>query len=85
MFSGLNNPLEATRYHSLVVVDIPDTLVVNAHSETPGLDGTVAMGFRHARLPIHGVQFHPESIASEHGHEMIRNFLARCTPRKAAA
>ena len=78
VFAGLPSPFTATRYHSLVVVDIPDVLVVNAHSETPGLDGTVAMGFRHAHLPIHGVQFHPESIATEHGHDLLANFLRDC-------
>ena len=78
VFAGLPTPFTATRYHSLVVEDIPDTLVVNAGSETPGLDGTVAMGFRHASLPIHGVQFHPESIATQHGHDLLANFLAVC-------
>jgi len=78
VFAGLPTPFTATRYHSLVVEDIPDTLVVNARSETPGLDGTVAMGFRHASLPIHGVQFHPESIATQHGHDLLANFLAVC-------
>jgi anthranilate synthase component 2 len=70
MFAGLPSPFTATRYHSLIVNDVPDTLVVNARAE----DGTV-MGFRHASLPIHGVQFHPESIATEHGHAMLANFL----------
>ena len=78
LFAGLPSPFTATRYHSLEVVDVPDTLVVNATSP----DGAV-MGFRHAELPIHGVQFHPESIATEHGHAMIANFLriAGLTPR----
>jgi anthranilate synthase component II len=70
LFEGLPSPFTATRYHSLVVEDIPDALVVNA---TAG-DGSV-MGFRHATLPIHSVQFHPESIATEHGHAMLANFL----------
>ncbi|MDB5690448.1 MAG: aminodeoxychorismate/anthranilate synthase component [Sphingomonas bacterium] len=72
LFEGLPSPFTATRYHSLVVPeeDLPADLVVNAR--TP--DGTV-MGFRHAHLPIHGVQFHPESIATEHGHAMLANFL----------
>ena len=78
VFAGLPSPFTATRYHSLVVEDIPDALVVNATSETPGLDGTSVMGFRHASLPIHGVQFHPESIATEHGHALLANFLALC-------
>ena len=67
-----------TRYHSLVVEDIPEALHVNATSETPGLDGTSVMGFRHAELPIHGVQFHPESIATQHGHDLLANFLRIC-------
>ncbi|MFM5908429.1 MAG: anthranilate synthase component II [Novosphingobium sp.] len=73
LFSGLPSPFTATRYHSLIVEDIPETLVVNARSD----DGHV-MGFRHAQLPIHGVQFHPESIATEHGHAMLANFLKIC-------
>ncbi|MBT8427621.1 MAG: aminodeoxychorismate/anthranilate synthase component II, partial [Erythrobacter sp.] len=56
VFAGLPSPYEATRYHSLVVESIPDCLVVNATSETPGLDGASVMGFRHRELPIHGVQ-----------------------------
>ena len=78
VFAGLPSPFTATRYHSLIVDNIPDCLVVNATSETPGLDGTSVMGFRHAELPIHGVQFHPESIATEYGHELLANFLAIC-------
>jgi anthranilate synthase component II len=70
VFVGLPSPFTATRYHSLIVTDIPDTLIVNAKSD----DGHV-MGFRHATLPIHGVQFHPESIATEHGHAMLANFM----------
>ncbi|NNC59577.1 MAG: aminodeoxychorismate/anthranilate synthase component II [Erythrobacter sp.] len=78
VFAGLPSPFTATRYHSLVVVDIPSVLEVNATSETPGLDGTMVMGFRHRDLPIHGVQFHPESIATEHGHDLLANFLSLC-------
>jgi anthranilate synthase component II len=78
VFAGLPSPFTATRYHSLIVEDIPAALVVNAQSETPGLDGSAVMGFRHATLPIHGVQFHPESIATEHGHDLLANFLAIC-------
>ena len=70
LFQDLPSPFTATRYHSLIVEGIPDSLVVNATSE----DGSV-MGFRHASLPIHSVQFHPESIATEHGHAMLANFL----------
>ena len=78
VFAGLPSPFNATRYHSLVVEDIPEALHINATSETPGLDGTSVMGFRHAELPIHGVQFHPESIATQHGHELLANFLTIC-------
>ena len=78
LFAGLPSPFTATRYHSLIVENIPDSLIVNATSD----DGHV-MGFRHATLPIHGVQFHPESIATEHGHAMLANFmrLAGMTPK----
>lgn len=78
LFADLPSPYSATRYHSLVVEDIPDCLLVNATSETPGLDGSSVMGFRHRDLPIHGVQFHPESIATEHGHALLANFLVIC-------
>lgn len=70
MFKDIPSPFTATRYHSLIVEDIPDCLVVNATSE----DGSV-MAFRHRDLPIHSVQFHPESIATEHGHAMLANFM----------
>ncbi|RDC60019.1 Anthranilate synthase [Alteripontixanthobacter maritimus] len=78
VFTDLPSPFLATRYHSLVVDGIPDVLETNATSETPGLDGTSVMGFRHRELPIHGVQFHPESIATEHGHALLANFLQIC-------
>jgi anthranilate synthase component 2 len=78
VFKGLPSPFTATRYHSLIVENIPAALVVNATSETPGLDGTSVMGFRHETLPIHGVQFHPESIATQHGHALLANFLEIC-------
>jgi len=70
LFEGLPSPFIATRYHSLIVEDIPACLLVNATSD----DGSV-MGFRHESLPIHSVQFHPESIATEHGHAMLANFM----------
>lgn len=70
LFEGLPSPFQATRYHSLIVENVPPSLVVNATSD----DGHV-MGFRHATLPIHSVQFHPESIATEHGHAMLANFM----------
>lgn len=83
VFAGLPSPYTATRYHSLIVQDVPDTLVVNATSSTEGHDEDCIMGFRHASLPIHGVQFHPESIATEHGHALLANFLCICgiTPK----
>ena len=71
MFQGLPSPFAATRYHSLIVEDLPAELIVNARAD----DGSV-MAVRHATLPIHGVQFHPESIATEHGHALLANFLA---------
>ncbi|WP_395635048.1 anthranilate synthase component II [Sphingorhabdus sp.] len=70
LFEGLPSSFQATRYHSLIVENVPPSLVVNATSD----DGHV-MGFRHATLPIHSVQFHPESIATEHGHAMLANFM----------
>ena len=73
LFAGLPSPYRATRYHSLVVQDQPEELIVNATSE----DG-FTMGFRHETLPIHGVQFHPESIATEHGHALLANFMRLC-------
>ena len=74
LFTGLPSPFTATRYHSLIVADVPDDLIVNA-TAPDGPDGNVVMGFRHATLPIHGVQFHPESIATEHGHAMLASFM----------
>jgi anthranilate synthase component 2 len=70
LFEGLPSPFQATRYHSLIVENVPSSLVINATSD----DGHV-MGFRHATLPIQSVQFHPESIATEHGHAMLANFM----------
>ena len=72
VFQGLPNPFPATRYHSLIVErkTLPDCLRVTAETE----DGLI-MGLAHKDLPIYGVQFHPESIASEHGHTVLRNFL----------
>ncbi|MGE0774531.1 MAG: aminodeoxychorismate/anthranilate synthase component II [Sphingomonadaceae bacterium] len=70
LFKALPSPFTATRYHSLVVEEIPQELIANATTD----DGTV-MGFRHVSLPIHGVQFHPESIATQHGHALIANFM----------
>lgn len=72
VFAGLASPFTAARYHSLVVEAeiMPECLMINATAD----DATV-QGFRHVALPIHGVQFHPESVASEHGHALLRNFL----------
>jgi len=75
-FRGLPSPFVATRYHSLIVerASLPDLLEVTAETG----DGTI-MGLSHRTRPIHGVQFHPESIASEHGHALLRTFLALAT------
>jgi anthranilate synthase component 2 len=72
IFRGINAPFQATRYHSLVVerASMPRELAVTADTD----DGIV-MGLAHSQLPVHGVQFHPESIASQHGHLMLKNFL----------
>jgi len=72
VFAGLPSPFAATRYHSLIVEreSLPDCLEITAWLE----DGTI-MGLQHRDLPLHGVQFHPESIRSEHGHAMLQNFL----------
>lgn len=78
LFAGLPSPFTATRYHSLEVVDFPSALIANAHAETVGADHPSVMGFRHTELPIHSVQFHPESIATEHGHALLANFLGVC-------
>ena len=82
VFAGLPSPLTATRYHSLTIApdSLPDTLAVTARTQ----DGTI-MGVRHRELPIEGVQFHPESIASQHGHAMIETFLRRCRPNESHA
>ena len=82
VFAGLPSPFAATRYHSLTLSPerVPDALVVNARAP----DGTI-QGLRHESLPIHGVQFHPESIASEHGHALLGNFLALAGLRESAA
>lgn len=79
VFAGLNNPVEVTRYHSLVIDQktIPDCLEIT--SWTQGEDGDIdeIMGVRHKELDIEGVQFHPESILTEQGHELLANFLKR--------
>jgi len=73
LFARLPSPFPATRYHSLAVGDVAPPLIANAWSE----DGVV-MAMRHERAPVHGLQFHPESIASEHGHALLAAFLVRC-------
>lgn len=82
VFEGLPSPFNATRYHSLTVKPetLPDCLIATAHTA----DGVI-MGLQHRTLLVHGVQFHPESIASEHGHAMLRNFLALAHGRNQPA
>ena len=78
VFEGLPSPLTCTRYHSLIVEEksLPADLAVTARTaESNGAKGSVIMGLRHRHLPIEGVQFHPESVLTEGGHQMIRNFL----------
>ncbi|MDD9877964.1 MAG: aminodeoxychorismate/anthranilate synthase component II [Magnetovibrio sp.] len=81
VFQGLASPFEATRYHSLTVdpETVPDCLEVTARSA----DGVI-QGISHRQFPIHGVQFHPESIASEHGHALLKNFIDIAQRRNAA-
>jgi anthranilate synthase/aminodeoxychorismate synthase-like glutamine amidotransferase len=76
IFAGLDSPLTCTRYHSLIVAEesLPAELMVTASTPENG-GGSVIMGLRHRTLPIEGVQFHPESVLTEGGHQMIRNFL----------
>ncbi len=76
IFAGLPTPLTCTRYHSLIVAEesLPGELTVTARTQEAG--GSVIMGLRHRSLPIEGVQFHPESVLTDGGHEMIRNFLS---------
>ena len=83
VFRGIPTPFQATRYHSLVVD--PTTMPAELRS-TATTNEQVVMGLAHRALPIYGVQFHPESITTEHGHQLLRNFLelARESPRKAA-
>jgi len=79
VFKGLNNPFTATRYHSLVIEQesIPDCLEITAWTQDEAGKLDEIMGVRHKQLDIEGVQFHPESILTEHGHDMLRNFLER--------
>lgn len=80
VFAGLPSPYDATRYHSLIVAreSLPESLEITAETD----DGLI-MGLQHKELPIFGVQFHPESIASDHGHALLKNFLTICDEAKA--
>jgi anthranilate synthase/aminodeoxychorismate synthase-like glutamine amidotransferase len=77
VFAGLQTPLTCTRYHSLIVEEesLPAELMVTARTVGSNGEGSIIMGLRHRSLPIEGVQFHPESVLTEGGHQMIRNFL----------
>lgn len=79
VFAGLPDPFQATRYHSLVVeqASLPDCLEVTAWTEAADGGREAIMGLRHRTHPVEGVQFHPESILTEHGHALLRNFLER--------
>ena len=81
VFAGLPNPVTCTRYHSLVInrTSLPDCLEITAWTD----DGEI-MGVRHKTLPLEGVQFHPEALLTEHGHDMLRNFLQQHAPVNAA-
>lgn len=77
LFHGLANPFTATRYHSLVIArdSVPDCLEITAWTETPSGELDEIMGVQHKTLPVYGVQFHPESILTEQGHDLLKNFL----------
>lgn len=77
VFAGLSNPFEATRYHSLVIdqASLPDCLEITAWTQNDNGDLDEIMGVRHRQYPLQGVQFHPESILTQHGHDLLRNFL----------
>lgn len=87
VFANLPSPFEATRYHSLVVAwdGLPDCLEVTAWTQDESGEPEEIMGFRHREWPVEGVQFHPESILTEHGHDLLRNFLALPAVSGAAA
>ncbi|MDZ7787529.1 MAG: aminodeoxychorismate/anthranilate synthase component II [Halofilum sp. (in: g-proteobacteria)] len=84
VFAGLPNPFEATRYHSLVVAreGLPDCLEITAWTENADGSMDEIMGLRHRELAIEGVQFHPESILTRHGHDLLQNFLGRAADRQ---
>ena len=77
LFRGLNNPLSVTRYHSLVVEkdSVPDDFSIDAWTEA---DESEIMALSHKKLPVYGVQFHPEAILTEQGHQLLQNFLTLC-------
>ncbi|NMQ19052.1 aminodeoxychorismate/anthranilate synthase component II [Candidatus Competibacter phosphatis] len=79
VFAGLPSPFTVVRYHSLVIdkATAPDCLDITAWTQTPDGDIDEIMGVRHKTLPVEGVQFHPESILTEHGHTLLRNFLTQ--------
>lgn len=83
VFAGIPSPFVATRYHSLAVVagTVPEVLQVTAHTQESG----VIMGLRHREYPVEGVQFHPESVMTEHGHRLLANWLVRCGDPAAVA
>ncbi|MEJ2061315.1 MAG: aminodeoxychorismate/anthranilate synthase component II [Gammaproteobacteria bacterium] len=85
VFAGLPNPFEATRYHSLVIEQesLPDCLEVTAWTQDQGGEIDEIMGVRHKTLAVEGVQFHPESILTQYGHDLLRNFLAMKTEQAA--
>jgi anthranilate synthase component 2 len=87
VFRGLANPFQATRYHSLVIEkeSCPDCLEITAWTEDASGRLDEIMGVRHRELAVEGVQFHPESILTEHGHELLANFLGVAPPALAAA
>ncbi|MDE1904778.1 MAG: gamma-glutamyl-gamma-aminobutyrate hydrolase family protein, partial [Alphaproteobacteria bacterium] len=82
VFAGLPNPFDATRYHSLIVerASLPASLTITAETD----DGII-MGLQHRERPVHGVQFHPESIASQGGHRLLKNFLTLAAAKSVAA
>ena len=86
VFAGLPNPFEATRYHSLIVAreSLPECLEITAWTESPEGEFDEIMGLRHRELPIEGVQFHPESILTRSGHDLLRNFLGATREALAA-
>jgi len=83
VFAGLPQPFEATRYHSLVLKkdEIPEILEVTAWTETPDGELEEVMGVKHRELAIEGVQFHPESILTRSGHDLLKNFINQTNPR----